>query len=262
MTPLERHIRLVSGFAAQQARQDDLAPLMDTGAPPGQRAFVYRNSGMLAATSALVSNYPRLVTLMGEASFRDMARAFVTRHPPEKRSLVGYGRALADFICEHVDDHAMPWLGDLARLDRGWLDAHLAGDAQPIGAGAVAHLSEDDLMATRFTPHPSLRLVGTGFDLASLWSTLDAGLAPQGQVQIPQRSAHHLFWRPAHEVNTAPLPGATAAFLASLVAGKPLAQACQSALTAQPGADLSAIIAFTFQSGLLTGLNAQGGQAS
>ena len=73
MTPLERHIRLISGFASRQAKQEDLAPLMDMKVAPGQRAFVYRNSGLLACVEALQSNYRRLATLMGEESFRNTA---------------------------------------------------------------------------------------------------------------------------------------------------------------------------------------------
>jgi len=260
MTPLERHIRLVSGFAARQSKQEDLAPLMDTNVAPGQRAFVYRNSGVLARVEALQSNYRRLALLMGEASFRDMARAFVARHPPERRSLIGYGEDLPGFITAHMDEHAIPWLADLARLDRGWLEAHLAGDAQPIGVDAVAHLSEDDLMATRFTPHPSVAPVQTGFDLFAIWSELEAGRAPEGRVQIVQRESTHPFWRPGHEVFSAPLSPASAACIAALLTGETLGQACEAAIARDPGADLSTIIAFIFQSGLLTAQTALGGQ--
>jgi len=260
MTPLERHIRLVSGFAARQSKQEDLGPLMDTNVAPGQRAYVYRNSGVLACVEALQSNYRRLALLMGEASFRDMARAFVVRHPPERRSLVGYGETLPDFIDAHSGDHGLPWLADLARLDRGWLEAHLAADAQPIGADAIAHLSEDALLTLRFAPHPSVRRVETAFDLSAIWSALEAGEAPEGQVHIIKRAATHMFWRPAHEVQHVPLSSAASALLAALIADETLGQACEAAIVRDPGADLSAIIAFIFQSGLLTAQTAPGGQ--
>ncbi len=260
MTPLERHIRLVSGFASRQAKQEDLAPLMDMNVAPGQRAFVYRNSGMLACIEALMSNYRRLATLMGEVSFRDMARAFVARYPPERRSLVGYGEALPAFIDAHSGEHGLSWLADLARLDRGWLEAHLSGDPRPIGVEAVTGLSEEDLLAMRFATHPSVRIVDIGFDLAAIWTLLDQDCAPEGQVQISEGRACHLFWRPAHEVLNASLPPATGTFLAALIAGETLGQACESAIAAEPGAELSAIIAFAFQSGLLMAGTARGGR--
>ena len=260
MTPLERHIKLVSGFAARHAEQQDLAPLMEANVAPGQRALVYRNSGMLAGVEALHSNYRRLAALMGTNAFRDMARAFVALHPPERRSLVGYGEALASFIVAHVDDHAMPWLADFARLDRGWLEAHLAADAPTITAADVAHLGEGELMATNFQPHPSLRIVETGFDLWPVWSDFDQGRAPQGQVLITERPTACLFWRPGHEVSAAPLSVGSNAFLKTLIDGQMLGQACEAAITAEPGAELSAIIAFTFQSGLLMAGTARGGR--
>ena len=198
---------------------------------------------------------------MGEESFRNMARAFVARHPPGKRSLVGYGETLPDFIDAHSGEHGLPWLADLARLDRSWLEAHLAADAQPIGADAVSQLTEADLMETRFRLHPSVRLTDTGYELSALWSMLDDGNSPTGQVNIAQRRACQLFWRPAQEVRSGPLSPPMAGFFKTLIAGQTLGQACESAIATEPGADLSAIIAFTFQSGLLTGQPAQGGHS-
>ena len=260
MSPLERHIRLVSGFAARQAKQEDLAPLMEANVAPGQRAFVYRNSGMLACVEALQSNYRRVAALMGERAFRDMARAFMSHHSPERRSLVGYGETLPGFIAAHVEDHAMPWLADFARLDRGWLEAHLAADASTLAAADVAQLGEVELMATNFQPHPSLRIVETGFDLWPVWSDLEQGRAPQGQVLITERSVACLFWRPGHDVSAAPLSTGANAFLKTLFDGQALGHACEAAITAEPGADLAAIIAFTFQSGLLKAGTARGGR--
>ncbi len=259
MTPLERHIRLMSGFAARQAKQEDLAPLMEMGVAPGQRAFVYRNSGTLACVEALRSNYQRVETLMGPGPFGDMARAFVERHPATRRSLVGYGEALPDFIAENESTHAMAWLADLARLDRAWLEAHLAGDSAALGAADIQHLGEGELMGTEFAPHASFRLVETPFDVGDLWKGLAAGQPPEGQVLIREATSAHLFWRPQGEVMDKAVSPAWAAFFATLSARQPLGRACEAALACDPAADLSAIIAFTFQSGVLGAHKSHGG---
>ncbi len=252
MTPLERHIQLVSGFAARQAKQEDLAPLMETNVAPGQRAFVYRNSGMLACVEALRSNHKRLATLMGETAFGDMARNFIIHNPPTRRSLVGYGETLPAFIASHVDAHGLPWLADLARLDRAWLAAHMAVDGPVLAADAVAGLDEDALMQSRFTLHSSLHLVETEFDLWALWCTLDRGEAPEGTVAIPERPTRQAFLRPAFEVEAHPLTPASGAFLEALLSGETLAGACEAALAVNADADLTAMIAFSFQSGLFS----------
>ncbi len=258
MTPLERHIQLMSGFAGRQAGQEDLAPLMETNAAPGQRAFVYRNSGTLACVDALRSNYSRLALLMGADAFGDMARAYAARHPATRRSLVGYGGDLPDFIAEHQSEHGMAWLSDLARLDRGWLEAHLASDASPLSAEAVQHLGEAELMNSRFQLHPTLRRVSLNFDITQLWSNLEQDEPPQGQVAIAQRAAAMVFWRPEYDVLFQPADAALSAFLQAIAAGAPLSDACEQTIQHDPQADLSSMIAFSFQSGLFSGLNSTG----
>lgn len=255
MTPLEKHVYLMSGYARFEAQQSDLAPLMIAKVAPGQRALVYRNSGMLALVGALRSNYPRLDALMGEAFFSQMAKAYVQRYPAKQRSLVGYGDQLADFIDSQVGEHKLEWLGDLARLDRGWLEAHLAADAASLTLERIADIPQETLLTAFLEFHPSLRLIQTRWDIGALWLDLKAGILPDTQQTLDDMPSTMMFWRPAGDVLAKSLSSEDFAFLEILRRGETLNEACSILMEANPDANLSILIAGIFSADLITNLS-------
>ncbi|MGJ8562816.1 MAG: HvfC/BufC N-terminal domain-containing protein [Alphaproteobacteria bacterium] len=254
MTPLEKHINLMSGFARFQAEQSDLAPLMAAKVAPGQRALVYRNSGMLAIVGALRSNYPRLDALMGESFFSEMAKAYIHLHPVKQRSLVGFGERLAQFIDSQVSEHNLEWLGDLARLDRGWLEAHLAADSAPLPIERIAETPQEHLLAAKLEFHPSLRVVETRWDLGPLWQDIKSGVLPGAQLTLNTIPSAMMFWRPRSVVLGKSLSPEDYAFIEILRRGKTLADACSLVIDTYPSADLPVLIADIVSEDLITNL--------
>lgn len=254
MTPLEKHINLMAGYARFQAEQSDLAPLMICNAAPGQRALVYRNSGMLGLVGALRSNYPCLEALMGEAFFSEMAKAYIHNYPPVQRSLVGYGGQLADFIDAQVAEHKLVWLGDLARLDRAWLEAHLAADAAPLPLDQIAEVPQEKLLTALLEFHCSLRIVETRWDIAPLWLKLKSGNIPDAQQTLDDSLSVTMFWRPRGEVIARALLSEDRTFLQTLLQRKTLNEACSNILETDPYADLAVLIAGIVSAGLITDL--------
>ncbi|WP_340692427.1 DNA-binding domain-containing protein [Hyphomonas sp.] len=256
---LEQHIEAMSAFAAGRASATALIPMMAGAAHPGRRAQVYRNSGSLACVEALRSNYLRLATVMGDDFFGALARAYADAEPPTSRSLVGYGASLAQFVAGAEAEHGIPWLADIAQLDRGWLDAHLAPDAAPLIPGALAEVDSSTLMTCILGVHPSAQLVDTEWTTASLWIDLKAGKLPSRQMALPHRSEHVLFWRPGGEVGMRSLSPGEHAFLSSAMSQLPLGAACEAAMAAEPSIDLSHLIAGAVSSGFFITIAQQGG---
>lgn len=255
---LEQHIEAMSSFAAGRASTAALTPLMEGGADPGQRAQVYRNSGILACVEALRSNYLRLAAVMGDEFFGALARAYSDAEPPSTRSLVGYGASLAHFVAAGESEHGLPWLSDIARLDRGWLDAHLAPDADLLSPGTLAEVDNSTLMTSILGIHPSAQLVDTEWATASLWTDLKSGKLPNRQMSLAHQSEHVLFWRPEGEVVMRALSPGEHAFLNSAMSQSLLGVACEAALAAEPTVDLSNLIAGAFSSGLFVTITQQG----
>ncbi len=201
----------------------------------GRRRFrVYRNNVRHGLAEAVGAAYPVVRRLVGEAFFTAMARAFVQAHPPTSRSLALYGAALPAFIDDFPPAATLPYLGDVARLERAALEALHAADAQPLAPTAIADLGEaiDD---ARFAPHPAARLVPSPHPIVSLWQ------ANQGEAQPTRIQGHPetaLVTRPDDRVVIQRLTPAEGAFARTILEGERPTRAFAAACALEPAFDL------------------------
>ena len=261
MTSLDAHMQAITKLASGKAGPEILSPLMENTQDPGPRALIYRNSGQLALRDALASNYPSLKTVMGDAFFDRMALSFADEHPPTKRSLVGYGELLPDFTTEAKSEHGLPWLTDMARLDRAWLAAHLAFPAPEFTAKDFTALAADPdaLMAAKLSLVPSTQLVETHWQLHDLWSKLRAGEAIENALELDEKTETILIWRLDNEVRTRVLTLAEFTFMTAVSNCQSLAEAATSALMTDTELDISGLMAASVSAGLFTTDNRQKG---
>jgi putative DNA-binding protein len=246
----EDHIDLMALLAAREVAPQALSLLMADNKDPSVRAKVYQNSGAKAQADALRSNYPGLAAIMGEEFFTGLAHAFCRQHPPQTRSLVGYGKELPLFIEAATDEHRLQWLGDVARLDSAWLGAHLAKDAEPLLADALHGKTEKQLMQMHLALLPSAKMVELKFSLYDLWEKVKKGDAINNRQNIPQQKQTILLWRPDGDVVTKPLDDFEAAFLRALNGGQNLQQASETAFAANKEGNLPNLLAASLAGGL------------
>jgi hypothetical protein len=234
-----------SAFAAALLRRED--------AFAAQPAFaVYRNTVMTGWVDALQANYPAVARLVGPEWFRAAAVEYAARHPAPDARLVLYGRAFPDFLaaCEAARD--LPYLAGVARLDRAWSESHVAADAAT-DAAFLATLPQDELGAVRIAAHPGARW--SWFEqlpVYTIWSRNRADHADAGAIDWHGEGA--LLTRPGDAVQWRRATPADCAFLDACAApgGTPLANAAAAALSADPQADLAALLAGLLQAGALT----------
>ena len=242
------------GFAAA------LLPL--PGAPPAHPAWldallaqpgfaVYRNTVLKGCIDALQANFPTVCALVGEEWFRAAAGVFAHAQPPHDGLLMDYGVGFAAFLDDFGPAANLPYLGAVARLDRCWTEAHLAANAPPLDPAWLAQQTPDTLAGIGLRPHPSARWVWCEAHPAfALWQrqredlALDAPLTWQGDGG--------LLTRPGDAVQWTALPRAGVALLDACATQQSLDSAVACALDAEPGADLSALMALLLKSGALT----------
>ena len=220
------------------------------GKAAGKRYNVYRNNVTVSLIDALAAAFPATQRITGAEFFRAMARFHVRATPPTSPLLFDYGRDFADFIQGYEYAQSMPWLADVARIERVWLDAYHAADAPPLAPSSLACIPADKLVATVLTPHPATRVLRSRFPAVSIFAANRSG-CPAGRVEAtgPEDA---LVTRPALEVVVRHLPPGGAAFVAQLVAGEPLGPAAASALAESPEFDLAANIAGMLEAGAFT----------
>ncbi len=86
----------------------------------------------------------------------------------------------ADFIHRFEPAAGLPYLPDVARIERAWVEAYHAPDARSLSPAAFARVSAGDLPKLRVALHPSLRVVRSRFPALRIWQANTGGGAPQG----------------------------------------------------------------------------------
>src|SRR5271156_3983905 len=121
------------------------------------RYNVYRNNVTVSLIDALAAVFPATQRLTGVEFFRAMARFHVRAAPPTSPLLFEYGRDFPDFIATYEWARSTPWLADVARVERAWLDAYHAADLEPLSPTALASVPPERLLDISFVSHSAAR---------------------------------------------------------------------------------------------------------
>ena len=92
---------------------------------------VYRNTVMHGAVEALRSNYPVVEQILGSEMFDAVAVDFTSTCPPETPVLALYGAEFADWLGHQRWIGDLPYLRDVARVERLRLESLFAADREP-----------------------------------------------------------------------------------------------------------------------------------
>lgn len=217
-----------------------------------KRYNVYRNNVTVSLIDALAAIYPAVQRITGVEFFRAMARFHVRATPPASPLLFEYGRDFPAFIEGYEYAQEMPWLADVARIERGWLDAYHAADAPPLPAATLAQVPPERLSDIVFRVHPATQIVRSAFPTVAIFAMNRS----DGPVTALRSSAAEdaLVTRPDMDVEVRLLPPGHATFLTSLIAGETLAEAASKALDETSSFDPSAGIAGMVEAGVFTTL--------
>jgi Putative DNA-binding domain len=255
MLPPEPHVHssYAAVFAAALINSGSETPAVVTG-PSGKAAIkrynVYRNNVTVSLIEAVAAIYPAVQRITGVEFFRAMARFHIRVTPPKSPLLFEYGRDFPAFIEQYEYARSMPWLADTARVERAWLDAYHAADADPLSAATLGSFPPEELADLTFAVHPATRIVRSRFSVVTIFAA-NRGEAPVDQIDasVPEDA---LITRPDLDVIVRHLPSDGAVFLASLIAGRSLGDAAALALDASPDFDIASSIAGMIEAGAFT----------
>lgn len=152
---------------------------------------VHANTISHARLVALEDTYPRTRTLIGEAAFNRVSRAFIDGGGAQGRSLSTIG---ADFP---------GWLdapaADVARVEWAWLQSYHAADAPALTLADLAGFDEAALLDLSVRAHPAVQIV-----------VLVSDAAPLIDPAFPAGTPALLATRPEAEVRLFPVGAAEA----------------------------------------------------
>lgn len=236
------------------------SPPPDVQAPGGkdvERRFnIYRNNVVVSLIEALAAVFPATQRITGPDFFRAMARFHIRETPPASPLLFEYGREFPDFIAQYEYARSMPWLADVARIERAWLDAYHAADEAVLAAEALTLPAPAGIGDLRFVAHPATRLLRSQYPAFTIFSANKSD-DPVGPITATEPE-WTLITRPALDVEVRKLSRGAALMLARLIAGGTLAEAAGDAFAACPDFDLASAISGIIEVGAFSDVSTRG----
>jgi hypothetical protein len=217
-------------------------PVHTRGLTAARRVAVYRNNSFVAQHGALAAIYPVTERLLGTECFAALAHHYLAAHPPRWADLRRLGRHLPGFCARRAEFAALPYLHDVARLERARHRAFHARDVPVLTAAALADVDPDTL---RLRAHPASALVVSRYPLRAIWEANQVGA--DGRADLRAGAQRVLVTRPGIEVQIRGLARTDATFARTLLHGATVPDAIACALrvdaTFDPAASLPALIA-------------------
>jgi putative DNA-binding protein len=241
------------GAAIRGAAASGIGPVRERQIPLERRMDVYRNNVHASLIDALASAYPVVERLVGTEFFRAMAREFLKVHLPRRGTLTGYGEAFPRYLEGFDPVMSLPYLGDVARVERAWLDSYHAADVDRIDAEALASVPPEELGNLCFSIHPAVQTVSSDFPVWSIWQTNKEEAEPR-TVDFEKGGETTLVCRAGNGVEVHLVQRCLAGFVDDLRAGVALGLAVERAMESDAEFDLSAALHLLLSGGALVGV--------
>jgi hypothetical protein len=233
------------------------------GSDPSARFAVYRNNVLVSLVQALADGFPVVQRLVGDEFFAAMAGVYVRADPPRSPVLSEYGDGFADWLAAFEPAAGLPYLPDMARLERARVRAYHAADTAAIDTGALAACLQTShlLDRVRLDMHPALTAIVSDWAVASLWAAHQYDGDEAIARIVPDEAQSALVLREGDDVLVLPVGRADAVFVQALQAAQSLGGAAEAAALAAGAADaheLSATLALLIRHGCITGWHPPG----
>lgn len=208
----------------------------------GPGLAVHRNTIAMGLINALAASYPTIEQLVGRDWFRACANAYVGAHPPRSPVLALYGETFPEFLSRFAPAAELPYLADVARIDRLWSEAHNARDVACLAPDALARLGSPALFEQRLALHSATRFGYFTNSAVTIWQHHRA--APGGgELQVDGAVEWAVITRPDGAVECQRLDLAGFVFFERIAGGGTLGEAATAALDIDSGADVAACLA-------------------
>lgn len=219
------------------AFQQELAAAIDI--PTRGPVSIYRNTVMLGAVDALADNYPVVRRLVGDEMFEAMAVDHATCCPPRSPVMALYGARFSDWIGDQPFAVDLPYLADVARIERLFGKALFAAD-EPV-AEAEDFQGINDWTQMRIRLHPATQFDWLTSPAMTIWLAHQREAAPTVTAEWHAEGA--LFTRPGSCVEAISIDRASHRFLFGLRLGETAGTAALAAAALYPDADIGALFA-------------------
>jgi hypothetical protein len=193
-----------------------------------RRIAIYRNHHRISLATALAANFPTVARVVGAEPFHALALNFVAENPLRDPRLENYGDGLPEFLADDERLGDLPYIFDVARLDRALNRAERAPDAPIFGSEQLEALLATGLGDLRLWPHPTASLLSSRYPLLRIRELANAPDNSTMNVALDEGGVEVAIWCREDGVRCVALDHATYVFLGRLSAGDRLGEAIGS----------------------------------
>lgn len=205
----------------------------------GVAIAIYQNGWRKALVEALEANYPVVAALIGAESFHALALDFTGSRGSPTPVLAGFGSNFPVFLSRHSVLADVPYLADVARVERLATEAHLAFDADSMPLADFIERAERNA-GKGLRLHPAVRFCWLESPARTIW---EAHQSPDFAGCAPEWRAEGAFvHRPEGAVAVEPLSLGEHALLEALASGTTLERSLDRAAEADPAMNSSATL--------------------
>lgn len=211
---------------------------------------VYRNTAPVALIETLRANYPVVGDILGEALFGETAFDFVRAHPATDPVLLGYGASFPTFLAAQGWLADLPYLPDVAAIERLRAEAHSAADMPVLDFADLARLGADHWQGLRLRPHPAARIAWLPTPALTIWRAHHE--TPDFETLTPEwRAEGVLVSRPDGLLQVHELNAPAHRMIFGLKLGEAAGEAAAATAATYPEADIASAFATLVNAGAL-----------
>ena len=210
--------------------------------------IIHRNTSLKGLVAALTANFPTVAQLVGEEWFKGCALEYIRVHPARSPVLATYGESFASFLDAFPPASDLPYLAEVARIDRLWVEAHTSRDAPVLSPVALSNLPQSALGKLSLALHPAARITWVRHSAATIWihhRSSDAG----AELEVDGSEEGILLTRSDGQVAGQLLDRPAFELLKNLSHGATLSAAAEAALTYDASTDVAGLLARTLVAG-------------
>lgn len=197
-----------------------------------------RNRPAATLIERLRETYSVTAQILGKSRFKTAARAYAGRKGNHDAGADGLG--FAAFLADHFQAGDIPYLADVAMLERLRAEARLAADAPALAIQDLPQAGEEGWASLSLTLHPATGIAWLSTPAVTIWQSHHAGQiagSPEWQAEgalVTRRAdevALHAIDRPEHRL------------LSGLRLREPFGKAAAATRKLYPEADVGVILA-------------------
>jgi len=210
---------------------------------------IYRNTVLGGCVDALRDNFSVVARLLGNEMFDAIAAEHAAQCPPRQPVLALYGARFPGWLEEQRWIGDLPYLSDVARIERLNIEALFAADGQPLEMAALKGRS--DWHGLRLSLHPATRFEWLTTPARSIWLSQLAQMEIEPEFEWQAEGV--LFTRPRMEIEPVALDRAGHRFLFGIRLGETVGAAAIATAGLYPETDVGSLFSSLINAGAFAG---------